>query len=149
MKKLLVLVFACVVGCTGSGTGDDDPGRPGAPGDPGDPGDPTGPIESCVGGNNCVCPGAAECGHECSEGALECHVQGSTGPVDVVCNDNAECHVECQSAESCDVACGGSTQCHVSCPDGNCEVTNCVGDCVVSCGTDGDATLTGTTATCP
>jgi len=30
-------------------------------------------------------------------------------------------------------------------PERKLSVTDCVGDCVVSCGTDGDATITGTT----
>lgn len=158
MTKLLVLLFACAIGCTsnpGNDPGDDPPGDV-PPGDdpPGDdpPGDdpPGGPVQTCLGTNNCVCPGSSFCGHNCGEGVAECHVQGQTGAVEVVCDDNAECHVECSIASSCKVDCGGSAQCHVTCPDGNCEVTNCIGDdCVVSCGNDGDATLDGTTATCP
>ncbi len=140
MTKLLVLLFASAIGCASNG-GDD-------PNDPNDPNDPGDPLETCLGGNNCVCPGTADCGHACSQGAPECHVQGNAGPVDVVCNDNAECHVECSAAESCDVDCGGSAECNVTCPDGNCTVTNCGGDCVVSCGGN-EATLNGTTATCP
>jgi len=152
MKTCFALLLAFVIGCTGGNGG--DPGDPGDPGDdPGDPGDPDDdpiePRETCLGDNNCICPGAGFCGHTCDEGATECHVQGNQGPVDVVCDENVECHVECTAASSCEVDCGGSAQCHVSCPDGNCEVTNCVGDCVVSCGSDDDATITGTTATCP
>jgi hypothetical protein len=161
MKAILALLLCLVMACVTNNNPpqdpndpDDpsdpmDPDDPSDPNDPNDPNDPDLPVETCIGGNNCVCPGPQACGHTCDEGAIECHVQGADGPVDVVCNDNVECHVECSDAASCAVDCGGSAQCHVTCPGDNCEVTNCVGDCVVSCGNAGDATRTGTTATCP
>jgi hypothetical protein len=147
--KLLVLGLMTVItlgcGSTGGGT----PPPPGDDDDTVDANNPP-PVETCLGGNNCVCPGDNACNHTCSTGAPECHVQGNTGPVDVTCDHNAECHVECNVASSCEVDCGGSGDCHVTCPETGCTVTNCVGpDCVVSCGSTGEATLNGTTATCP
>jgi hypothetical protein len=162
MKAILALLVCLVMGCVTNndpGPADpndpndpmdpNDPNDPMDPNDPNDPQDPTLPVESCLGGNNCVCPGAAACGHTCSAGAPECHVQGSTGQVDVVCNNNLECHVECSDAVSCAVDCGGSADCNVTCPGNSCEVTNCDGNCTVSCGNAGEATKNGTTATCP
>ncbi len=101
-------------------------------------------------GDHCVCTTADSCDHDCANGAASCHIQGSTGPVDVTCSNNAECHVECGSAAGCNVDCGGSAECHVTCPATGCTVTDCVGaDCVVSCGLGGVASRSGTTATCP
>ncbi|MEO8553382.1 MAG: hypothetical protein ABI678_25590 [Kofleriaceae bacterium] len=101
-------------------------------------------------GDHCQCD-VGDCAYDCTPGAAECHVEGGGGPVDVHCNDNAECHVECSGSPTCDVDCGGSTECHVTCPATGCTVTNCVGEgCVVACGTFvGIPTQHGTTATCP
>ena len=129
---LLATVTLTFVGCITNTTGTNDPGN-----------------ETCVGGNNCVCPSNIGCDHTCSSGAAECHVQGGSAPVDVECNNNLECHVECAAATSCNVDCGGSAECHVTCPPSGCTVTDCVGSaCVVSCGF-GSATRSGSTATCP
>jgi len=107
------------------------------------------PSGDCV-GDHCVCPATGGCDHTCTPGGNECHIQGSSGPVDVQCADNEECHVECAAAAGCNVDCGGSPECHVTCPATGCTVTDCVGaGCVVSCGFGGVATLSGTTATCP
>jgi hypothetical protein len=156
--RLLLASFALVLGaafgCTtnnGPTSGDDvvDP-PPDDDDDPPPDDDDDPPLsETCLGDNNCICPDFGACNHTCDQGAPECHVQGGAEPVKVVCNDNAECHIECVNAESCDVECGGSTSCHVTCPPTGCTVTSCVGDCVVSCGGDGEASLSGTTATCP
>jgi hypothetical protein len=148
MRTLLGLIVIVVLGCTGSGKEPNDPG-PDAPGNQIDARDEGPGPETCIGGNNCVCPGAQDCNHTCSAGAVECHVQGQSGPVDVACNNNVECHIACTGAPSCEVECGGSAECHVSCPDNNCTVTNCVNDCRVTCGANGAATMTGTTASCP
>lgn len=156
MTTRLLLAFALVLGsalgCTtnnGPGSGDDVSDPPNDP--PNDPPDdpPPQPQETCLGDNNCICPDFTDCFHTCDQGAAECHVQGGQEPVHVTCNDNAECHVECVTADTCDVECGGSAQCHVTCPPTGCQVTSCVGDCVVSCGGNGEASLSGTTATCP
>lgn len=144
MRYLLGLITMFALGCVSSTGGPNDP-----PNDPNDPPNDPPKTETCLGGNNCVCPQIGECNHTCSEGAIECHVQGANAPVDVTCNENVECHVECSAASSCDVECGGSSQCHVTCPESGCTVTNCVGDCEVSCGLNGAATITGTTARCP
>lgn len=104
----------------------------------------------CV-GDNCVCPLSGGCDHECTPGGNPCHIQGSSGPVDVQCAANEECHVECAQSTSCAVDCGSSSECHVTCPATGCTVTDCVGaECVVSCGLiGGAATRNGATATCP
>lgn len=105
--------------------------------------------DACA-GDNCVCTGDDGCDHTCANGGSECHIQGSSGPVDVTCQNNATCHVECSGASSCEVACGGSGDCHVTCPPSGCTVTGCIGEaCAVTCGLTGVATRTGTTATCP
>jgi hypothetical protein len=100
-------------------------------------------------GDHCACTGGGACTVDCTPGAAECHVQGSPGEaVDVVCDNNGECHVECSQASSCNVDCGGSADCDVTCPPTGCTVTSCV-DCDVTCGLTGIATHAGTTATCP
>jgi hypothetical protein len=154
MKTVLALFAVIVIGCATNGGNDpNDPNDPpnNPPSDPNDPpNDPPQPTESCLGGDNCVCPQLTECFHTCSDGGPECHVQGGGPGVHVTCNNNGDCHVECADAASCEVDCGGSADCHVTCPGDNCTVNNCVGpDCVVSCDGAGDATLSGTTATCP
>jgi len=125
MKTLILALFATlVIGCSG------------------------GASDAVCNGDNCICTG--DCAHTCQDGAPNCHVQGDSGKsVDVSCKNNVECHVECSQASSCDVDCGGSTECHVTCPDTGCQVTSCTGDCIVTCGIDGTATMSGTTATCP
>ncbi len=121
MKTILALFATLVIGCSGG--------------------------ETCS-GDNCVCNG--DCALSCDDGAPNCHVQGDFGKaVDVSCSNNAECHVECSQSSSCDVDCGGSTECHVTCPESGCTVTACEGDCEVTCGLLGTATISGTTATCP
>ena len=104
--------------------------------------------DQCV-GDHCVCTDSCE--HTCSDGAAECHIEGSPGgSVDATCSRNAECHVECSAASSCAVECGGSAECHVTCPATGCTVTGCIGDdCQVTCGLGGIARRSGTTATCP
>lgn len=107
-------------------------------------------TDDACSGDHCVCSGTDACDHTCANGGADCHIQGSSGPVDVTCQNNASCHVECSGASSCEVACGGSADCHVTCPATGCTVTACVGAaCVVSCGLGLPATRTGTTATCP
>jgi hypothetical protein len=156
MRALLALFLCFAMGCV-TNNGPNDPNDPPNDPPPSDPppedpppeDPPPGPTETCLGDNNCVCPGTSFCGHTCDTGAPECHVQGSGGAVEVRCDNNAECHVECNTASSCEVDCGGSADCNVSCPDNNCTVTNCVGaDCTVSC-RNSEAPRTGTTATCP
>ena len=156
MKTVFALLVCCVMACVnkgGNGPGSDPgPGsNPGSGSDPGDPNNPPPqPQETCLGGDNCICPDLTSCFHTCSDGAAECHVQGGQQAVHVTCDNNAECHVECGTAASCDVDCGGSAECHVTCPGDNCTVKNCVGpDCIVSCDGAGNASLSGTTATCP
>ena len=100
--------------------------------------------------DHCVCSGNDVCDHACDTGGLECHIQGSSGPVDVQCAAGEECNVECNGASSCEVECNNATECHVTCPATGCTVSECSGtSCVVSCGLGGPATRTGTTATCP
>lgn len=132
MKHLLGLVMMFAIACvTNNGPLDPSSG-------------------TCVGGNDCVCPNNEDCTHTCTPDAAECHVQGTGSPVDVTCNANAECHVECHDSPTCDVACGGSAECHVTCPPTGCRVTDCIGSaCVVSCGATGVASRNGSTATCP
>jgi hypothetical protein len=97
----------------------------------------------------CSCPADEPCDHACTAGAAECIVHGGDEPVDVVCDDNAECHVSCFAAPSCEVECGGSASCRVICPPSGCAVTGCSGPgCVVTCGFTELATRDGTTARC-
>ena len=99
--------------------------------------------------DNCVCASALDCSHTCTPGVAQCYVQAATAPVDVTCNNNGTCHVECVSAASCKVDCGGSTECQVTCPATGCTVKNCVGAaCEVTCGDSGAAARSGTTASC-
>jgi hypothetical protein len=145
MKLILILLATCSLTLAACVI-DNDP-------DPTGPSGPSGPApggEDCPLTQNCFCPPDQSCAHTCTPGAFECHVQGSIGfPTNVQCTDNAECHVQCAQASSCTVDCGGSDQCHVTCPPTGCTVTNCVGDCEVTCGLVNVATHVGSTATCP
>ncbi|MCX5743473.1 MAG: hypothetical protein NT062_13350 [Proteobacteria bacterium] len=107
-------------------------------------------VGICADGDNCTCPSNTSCAYTCEPGAFACHVQGTTTPVDVTCDGNAECHVECSASASCDVDCGGSAECHVTCPASGCTVTQCSGPgCIVACGFGGEATYANGSATCP
>lgn len=135
MTNYLVILFAASIttftGCATPDSGDDGSGQ------------------GCE-TDHCVCTGTDSCARDCTTGAAECHVQSATGPVNVQCDHNGECHVECAVASSCAVACGDSAECHVTCPAAGCTVSECVGEaCEVTCGLGGIATRNGTTATCP
>jgi len=149
----LTMLFA--IACTTNTTspGDDSPPPPPPQGDGGNPPPPPPPPgETAICSNDeCVCPTGETCSHTCANLPHECHVQGGSDPVDITCNNNLDCHVECSISSSCMVDCGGSASCHVTCPATGCTVTNCdVGnDCVVSCGGAGEASHNGSTATCP
>jgi len=157
MKILLGMVTTIALTLAGCGQveGGSGPGSGPGPGGGAGPGGGSGSgsgsgDEDCL-SDLCVCPPGESCEHACTAGNAECHVMGATGqPVDVACDRNLECHVECATSASCEVECGGSAECHVTCPATGCTVTGCTGPgCVVSCGTFGEATYTGTTATCP
>jgi hypothetical protein len=146
----LSLTFA-LTGCNqvggpgpGPGGGDDDPTPDARPNNPGG-------GDDCANDNNCVCPQTQSCEHACVTGTTECHVQGAAGQrTDITCDRNLECHVQCQASSGCEVECGNSVECHVRCPATGCTVTNCVGPgCAVTCGTFGQPTRNGSTATCP
>lgn len=143
MTNYGILAFASVFSLAACTASTNPPTGPG-------PGPGPGPNNAIVCGtpDHCVCTG--DCAHSCEEGAAECHVQNSgSGDVQITCDENAECHVECSGAASCEVDCGGSLECHVTCPATGCSVTQCTGPgCVVACGTTGEATYSGGTATC-
>lgn len=105
--------------------------------------------DTCV-GNDCVCAANAACSFACAPGS-QCDVQCAPGePCDVTCDAHEVCHVECSGASSCRVDCKDSPECHVTAPPANATVTDCTqGPCIVACGNVGEATYSGTTATCP
>src|SRR5262245_41115379 len=127
MKLILAsLIAVLAVACgTTSTTGDDGTNPPPPP--PGDgSNNPPPPGETALCNNDqCLCPSGTTCSHTCASGPHECHVQGGSDPVDITCNNNLDCHVECSISSSCMVDCGGSTSCHVTCPATGCTVTNC------------------------
>ncbi len=100
--------------------------------------------------NACVCAAGESCSYTCAPGSA-CDVQCAPGePCDVTCDASQVCHVECSGATSCKVDCNGGPECHVTAPATNATVTDCpAGSCVVACGEVGEATRSGTTATCP
>ena len=103
----------------------------------------------CV-GNDCQCAANAPCMETCAPGS-PCHVQCAPGePCDVACVAGQNCHVECSGSTTCKVDCAMGTDCHVTCPASGCTVKNIsANDTAVTCGNFSEATITGTTATCP
>ena len=111
MKLILasMMVFTIACGTTGGG-GDDTQPPPPPPGNDGgeNPPPPPPPGETTICNNDqCVCPNGQTCSHTCAAGLHECHVQGGSDPVDITCNNNLDCHVECSITSSCMVDCGG------------------------------------------
>jgi hypothetical protein len=100
--------------------------------------------------DHCVCPATEAGQHTCSPGGNDCHVQCAPNETcDVICAPGEQCHVEASQSSHSTVDCNGGVDCHVTCPIGGCTVTHCSGaDCVVAC-LGGEATLVGTTASCP
>jgi hypothetical protein len=103
----------------------------------------------CV-GNDCQCAAGQSCMETCAPGT-PCHVQCAPNePCDVACVAGQNCHVECSTSTSCKVDCAAGTDCHVTCPPSGCTVRDISAvDTEVTCGNFGEATITGTTATCP